>query len=91
VNNGYRDNEIAEMLNASMDGIYSSRMRNNICRESYSENKAIKLTEFQKKLLLVFYSGTDQHLKKIKMHLLNANTQWRKKIILYICILYLNH
>lgn len=51
-NKGLSDYEIAKELNMSPDGIYSHRMRYKYYRDSLSINKAIRLTDFQKQVLL---------------------------------------
>lgn len=51
-NKGLSDRQIAEELDMSVDGIYSHGIRYKYFRESLSENKPIKLSDFQKQVLL---------------------------------------
>lgn len=51
-NQGLSDSKIAKILNVSSGGVYSYRMRNNYLRDSLSINKPIKLTDFQKQVLI---------------------------------------
>jgi hypothetical protein len=51
-NQGLSDYKIAEILNMSPDGIFSHRIRHGYTRDSLKENKAIKLSDFQKQVLL---------------------------------------
>ena len=61
---GKTDKEIATILNVSEIGVYGSRKRNNIQRESYSENVKIPFNKFQKELLIGTLLG-DSSLRKI--------------------------
>lgn len=60
---GKTDKEISIILNVSETGVYGSRKRNNILRESYSENKSIFINQFQKELLIGTLLG-DSSLRK---------------------------
>jgi hypothetical protein len=63
-NKGLSDKIIAEKLNMSPDGIYSHRMRYNYKRENLNRNKAIKLSEFQKQVLIGTLLGDSSLIKR---------------------------
>ena len=52
VNDGLKDSEIAKILNVSIDGVYGSRMRNNIDRPSFSIAKMKEATLKQRNILI---------------------------------------
>lgn len=49
---GKSDQEIADILGVSVDGVYGFRQRNSYLRESYKINKSIPLTQLNKEVLL---------------------------------------
>jgi DNA-binding CsgD family transcriptional regulator len=63
VENGFKDSEIANMLKVSVDGVYASRLRNNIQREPFNIAKNIEATERQRAVLIGCLLGDGSLLK----------------------------
>lgn len=61
---GKTDSEIAKILNCSKDGVYSTRIRENITRRNYNESVPITLTEKQKEFIVGCVLG-DGNISKI--------------------------